>query len=102
MLIKGFLSSEINNFKFALGQSAILASRQSYSKVKNLWDAEVKVYSQWGEDGILDYICEIVELAKPRVLEIGAGNFLECNSRFIAEFRNASVVAVDEIGRAHV
>ena len=95
LLIKGFLSSEINNFKFALGQSAILASRQSYSKVKNLWDAEVKVYSQWGEDGILDYICEIVELAKPRVLEIGAGNFLECNSRFIAEFRNASVVAVD-------
>jgi hypothetical protein len=93
--IKGFLSPEISNFKFALGQSAILASRQSYSKVKNLWDAEVKVYSQWGEDGILDYICEIIELTKPRVLEIGAGNFLECNSRFIAEFRNASVVAVD-------
>jgi hypothetical protein len=93
--IKGFLSPEISNFKFALGQSAILASRHSYSKVKNLWDAEVKVYSQWGEDGILDYICEIIELTKPRVLEIGAGNFLECNSRFIAEFRNASVVAVD-------
>jgi hypothetical protein len=95
LLIKGLLTPEISNFKFALGQSAILASRQSYFKVKNLWDAEVKVYSQWGEDGILDYICELIELAKPRVLEIGAGNFLECNSRFIAEFRNASVVAVD-------
>ncbi len=95
LLIKGLLTPEISNFKFALGQSAILASRQSYFKVKNLWDAEVKVYSQWGEDGILDYICELIELAKPRVLEIGAGNFVECNSRFIAEFRNASVVAVD-------
>jgi hypothetical protein len=95
LLMKGLLTPEISNFKFALGQSAILASRQSYFKVKNLWDAEVKVYSQWGEDGILDYICELIELAKPRVLEIGAGNFLECNSRFIAEFRNASVVAVD-------
>jgi hypothetical protein len=94
-MLRGFLSPEIRNFKFALGQSAILASRQSHSKVKNLWDAEVKVYSQWGEDGILDYICEIIALAKPRFLEIGAGNFLECNSRFIAEFRNASVVAVD-------
>lgn len=95
LLMKGLLTPEISNFKFALGQTAILASRQSYFKVKNLWDAEVKVYSQWGEDGILDYICELIELAKPRVLEIGAGNFLECNSRFIAEFRNASVVAVD-------
>jgi hypothetical protein len=94
-MLRGFLSPEIRNFKFALGQSAILASRQSHSKVKNLWDAEVKVYSQWGEDGILDYICEIIALAKPRFLEIGAGNFLECNSRFIAELRNASVVAVD-------
>jgi hypothetical protein len=94
-MLRGFLSPEIRNFKFALGQSAILASRQSHSKVKNLWDAEVKVYSQWGEDGILDYICEIIALAKPRFLEIGAGNFLKCNSRFIAEFRNASVVAVD-------
>jgi len=53
-MLRGFLSPEIRNFKFALGQSAILASRQSHSKVKNLWDAEVKVYSQWGEDGILD------------------------------------------------
>jgi len=95
LMLRGFLSPEIRNFKFALGQSAILASRQSHSKVKNLWDSEVKVYSQWGEDGILDYICEIIALAKPRFLEIGAGNFLECNSRFIAEFRNASVVAVD-------
>lgn len=95
LMLRGFLSPEIRNFKFALGQSAILASRQSHSKVKNLWDAEVKVYSQWGEDGILDYICEIIALAKPRFLEIGAGNFLKCNSRFIAEFRNASVVAVD-------
>ena len=32
---------------------------------------------------------------KPKVLEIGAGNFTECNSRYLAENRNASVVAID-------
>jgi len=62
---------------------------------KHLWDAEVKVYSQWGEDGILDFLCEKLEISKPKFLEIGAGNFTECNSRFIAANRNASVVAVD-------
>lgn len=93
--IRNFLASEMRDFKFLLGQAAITASRTQHSKLINLWDAEVKVYSQWGEDGILDFICETIGLAKPRVLEIGAGNFSECNSRFLAEFRNASVMAVD-------
>ena len=62
---------------------------------KYLWDAEVRVFSQWGEDGILDYVANSLEMIKPRILEIGAGNFLECNSRFLAENRNASVVLVD-------
>jgi hypothetical protein len=64
-------------------------------RFENLWDAEVKVFSQWGEDGILDYLCESLNLSKPKVLEVGAGNFHECNSRFLAENRNASVFAVD-------
>jgi hypothetical protein len=62
---------------------------------RDLWDAEVKVYSQWGEDGILDYLCERIGLSKPRIIEVGAGNFDECNSRFLAENRNANVFAVD-------
>jgi hypothetical protein len=41
---------------FALGQASIASSRAASNNFKNLWDAEVKIYSQWGEDGILDYI----------------------------------------------
>jgi len=80
---------------FYSGQSAVLASRLNYSKILHLWDAEVKVYSQWGEDGIIDYLCEQLGVSKPKILEIGAGNFTECNSRFACQFRNASVFAVD-------
>lgn len=64
-------------------------------RVKNLWDVEVKVFSQWGEDGILDYLFYSLGLIKPRILELGAGNFSECNSRFAAHILNASVYAVD-------
>jgi hypothetical protein len=78
-----------------IGQAAILSSRQASGNFRYLWDAEVKVYSQWGEDGILDYLCERLGLSKPRILEVGAGNFDECNSRFLAENRNANVFAVD-------
>ncbi len=78
-----------------MGQAAILSSRADSENFKHLWDAEVKVYSQFGEDGILDYLCSKTAISKPKVLEIGAGNFSECNSRFLAENRNASVFAVD-------
>ena len=87
-----------DNFRFEVGQAAVLASRAASETFKNLWDAEVKIYSQWGEDGILDYLVSRLGISKPRVLEVGVGNFLECNSRFLAEYLNASVVAVD--GRA--
>ena len=89
------VAPELRNFRFLTGQAAILSSRANSENFKNLWDAEVKVYSQWGEDGILDYLCERLEISKPNVLEVGAGNFSECNSRFLAENRNASVFAVD-------
>jgi len=80
---------------FALGQASVLSSRAASNEFENLWDAEVKVYSQWGEDGILDFIFSRLGVLKPRVIEVGAGNFIECNSRFLAEFLNASVVAID-------
>jgi hypothetical protein len=97
-IIRKFVShfaNDISSFHFLVGQSAILTSRSMSGRFQKLWDAEVKVFSQWGEDGILDYLCESLELSKPKVLEVGAGNFHECNSRFLAENRNASVVAVD-------
>ena len=89
------LIPELFDLKYLLGQAAILSSRSNSHTFKNLWDAEVKVFSQWGEDGILDYLCEKTRISKPNIIEIGAGNFTECNSRFIAEFRNANVIAVD-------
>jgi hypothetical protein len=89
------IENEARTLKYSLGQSSIIASRANYSNFQNLWDAEVKVFSQWGEDGILDFLCEKLGISKPRMLEVGAGNFRECNSRFLAENRNASVYLVD-------
>ena len=81
--------------RYLLAQTVINSSRAGAPNFTKLWDAEFKIFSQFGEDGILDYLCQSIGLSKPKVLEIGAGNFTECNSRFLAEFRNASVFAVD-------
>lgn len=76
-------------------QGALRAARAAGQTFDNLWSAELKVFSQFGEDGILDYLCDLLSISKPRILEIGAGDFTECNSRFLAEVRGASVYAVD-------
>lgn len=89
------IKPQLDKNTFLQGQSAILSSRSNSENFSDLWDAEVRVYSQWGEDGILDFLCEKLDLIKPRIIEIGAGNFRECNSRFLMENRNASVYAVD-------
>ena len=81
--------------KMLAASAAINASKASRNTYENLWDSEVRVFSQWGEDGILDYLFDVAGISKPRILEFGAGNFTECNSRFAAEYRNASAYLVD-------
>lgn len=41
------------------------------------------------------YLCAELELVKPNVVEFGVGDFTECNTRFLANYLNANVVAVD-------
>jgi hypothetical protein len=77
------------------GQAALNLRNSMDPCFSDIRDAELKVFSQWGEDGILDYICHKLGLRKPRMLEFGVGDFSECNSRFLVENRGASVVLVD-------
>lgn len=77
------------------GQTAVMLSRLARSTFQELWDSEFRVFSQWGEDGILTYLCDSLSIQRPKIIEFGAGNFTECNSRFLAECRNALVTAVD-------
>lgn len=81
--------------RLLVAQAAMTLRRSHQVHYRFLFDAELQVFSQWGEDGILDFLCDSLGLCKPRILELGAGNLLECNSRYLLEARNASVVAVD-------
>ena len=63
--------------------AAIKSQRCSYGEIKDLRQSELKVFSQNGEDGILDFLIERIAIQKPTMLEIGSGNFYECNSRFL-------------------
>ncbi len=44
---------------------------------------EFKVYSQWGEDGILQHLIRHVPIARKIFVEFGVENYTEANTRFL-------------------
>ena len=81
LLFKNFLNKKI----YMLGHSHILNMRKNYINIKNLGDTDYKIFSQNGEDGILDYLLHQLNIEKPKFIEIGVGDYSESNTRFIFE-----------------
>jgi hypothetical protein len=50
-----------------------------------LWDVEFKVYAQWSEDGIFDYLITLLDIENPKCLDIGAGDIRASNVRWAIE-----------------
>ena len=88
-LVKNFLSSLITRTNdqniFAIGSAHFSEIRQHYSKIKYLDDADYKVFSQTGEDGIIDYLLYSLDIKVPQFVEIGVGDYRESNTRYIFE-----------------
>src|SRR5262249_15474049 len=53
-----------------------------------LADAEVKVVSQWGEDGLIDWLIRQLPIAHETFIEFGVGAYAEANTRFLLVNRN--------------
>lgn len=51
--------------------------------VRDFDQVEFKVYSQWGEDGIIQYLIRTVPIARPIFVEFGVENYTEANTRFL-------------------
>ena len=51
--------------------------------VKSLRDVEFRAFSQWGEDGIIQYLINQVPIESTSFVEFGVENYLEANTRFL-------------------
>jgi len=70
-----------------LGRQACfqLAQRQT---LDTLADAEIKVFSQWGEDGIIEWLVQQLPIRHRTFIEFGVGSYTEANTRFLRVNRN--------------
>lgn len=85
----------IDQLKINSGLCLIESISARVTRPVPLAERETRVFSQWGEDGILHFLARELGLSRPRILELGAGNYLECNSRFLVEALNGSAYCVD-------
>ena len=68
-----------------LSSTHILKVRPLYKNVKKITEVEFKAFSQNGEDGIIDYLLHSLKIEKPTFVEVGVGDYSECNTRLLYE-----------------
>lgn len=66
-----------------INQGIILSELLLHKNSKHLCNYEFKVFSQWGEDGIIQYLIRSINITNKTFIEFGVGNFLESNCRFL-------------------
>ena len=97
--IKSRLASRINfnndEIIYRIGLSAIAAARSNYSKISRLEQADTRVFSQYGEDGIIDFIVEKLGIIKPSFIEVGTEDYSESNTRFLFQRTNTKGLIID-------
>jgi hypothetical protein len=83
----------LNEVKLLNGK--ILAEMQKKIFYPDLNDSEFKVFSQFGEDGIIQYLINNLKISNKKFIEFGVENYDEANTRFLLENNNWSGLIIE-------
>ena len=88
------LISKDDTQKILLGK--ILAKQNnSLDKIVSLNEVEFKVFSQWGDDGIIQYLIDHIDISNKAFIEFGVETYHESNTRFLLMNNNWSGLVLD-------
>ena len=77
------LSAAVDQLRATIGRAE--ARRVRGASFASLHEAEFQVFSQWGEDGILQYLLGRVPVGNDQFVEIGVEDYSESNTRFLLQ-----------------
>lgn len=86
-VIKRIFDEEIQK-ELILKAKLLSVKNRYFKKIKDLSDIEFQVYSQWGEDGIIDWLINKYPEIPKIFLEIGTQDYKESNTRFLLINKN--------------
>ena len=82
--------------KVLLAQGAVAASHvRSVANVATLADVEFRIFSQWGEDGIIEWLVHHNGSMPETFVEFGVEDYREANTRFLLASRNWRGLVMD-------
>lgn len=90
-MVKAILH-KLNLIQEGLGR---IESRQIMKKSAKIGKSEYRVFSQWGEDGIIQYLIENTEIENKIFVEFGIEDYLQSNTRFLLVNNNWSGLVLD-------
>lgn len=63
--------------------------------INNIQDSEFKVFSQWGDDGIIQFLVDYLEIKERKFIEFGVEDYRESNTRFLMMNNNWKGLIMD-------
>src|SRR5687768_890107 len=85
-----------DTFKTLLNLGKMQAEVNKQKKnIKTLEEVEFQIFSQRGEDGIIQYIVSQVEIPNKIFIEFGVENYTESNTRFLLINNNWAGLVID-------
>lgn len=82
-------SSVLRRLRREIQEAKLLAARMLVHQLRQgprldrIRDGEFKVFSQFGDDGIIQYLLQHVPVAQPAFVEFGVEDYQEANTRFL-------------------
>jgi hypothetical protein len=99
---KRFYKGELAQLKKEIAESKILAAKCLIWQIKkgvyeDIKDFEFKVFSQFGDDGIIQYLINRLQIEKGReiFIEFGVEDYTEANTRFLLVNNNWKGLVID-------
>ena len=87
------LDEKLDQIRF--NQGILLSELHSKKESVDLRDYEYKVFSQWGEDGIIQRLINEIPIETRTFIEFGVEDFSESNCRYLLMKDNWSGVRID-------
>ncbi len=93
-----FLKNEIETVKLLNGRLLTELNRNRIDDfIDNIHLSEFKVFSQFGDDGIIQFLINYLKIKNDRFVEFGVENYLESNTRFLLINNNWSGLVFDAL-----
>lgn len=69
--------------------------KKNVNPIASLFDTEFKIFSQFGDDGIIQWLVRNIDFPNKTFIEFGVENFRESNTRFLMMNNNWSGLVMD-------